>query len=174
MFPFRAKQNGVKKAAAQFICEKGDTVLVVRRKRECLLCETLTITRTGVKNEHGHPLNFEAVSKSGKTLTLSPFEDSDALRVVILPRKLPAELARFTYHRDFIFARVPGCDRFTYRLVSRKTFEPVCRIRVERQSQDILFSDGFWWARDEELESATEFFSAGGKRVSLKGLVIES
>lgn len=164
----------MKKAAAQFNCEKGDTVLLVRRERGRLLRETLTITRTSVKNEHGHPLNFEAVSKSGKTLTLSPFEDSDALRVVILPKKLPAESARFRNHRGFIVARVPGCDRLTYRLVSRKNLEPVCRIRLERQSQDILFSDGIWWARDEELVSATEFFSAGGERVTLKGLVIES
>lgn len=164
----------MKKAAAQFNCEKGDTVLFVRRERGRLLRETLTITRTGVKNEHGHPLNFEAVSKSGKTLTLWPFEDSDTLRVVILPKKLPAELARFRNHRDFLVARVAGCDRLSYRLVSRKNLEPVCRIRVERQSQDILFSDGIWWARDEELVSATEFFSAGGKRVTLKGLVIES
>lgn len=164
----------MKKAAAQFNCEKGDTVLLVRRERGRLLRETLTITRTGVKNEHGHPLSFEAVSKSGKTLTLSPFEDSDALRVVILPKKLPAELARFRNHCDFLVARVPGCDRLTYRLVRCKNLEPVCRIRVERQSQDILFSDGIWWARDEELVSATEFFSAGGKRVTLEGLVIES
>lgn len=163
----------MKKAAAQFNCEKGDTVLLVRRKRGRLLRETLTITRTGVKNEHGHPLNFEAVSKSGKTLTLSPFEDSNDLRIVILPKKLPAELVRFKKHRDFLVARVPGCDQFTYRLVGRKSLEPVCRIRVERQSQDILFSDGIWWARDEELVSATEFFSAGGKRVTLKGLTIQ-
>lgn len=164
----------MKNTAAQFNCEEGDTVLVVRRKGGRLLRETLTITRTGVKNEHGHPLNFEAAVKSGKTFTFSPFEDSDELRVVVLPKQFPSGLARFKNHRDFIVARVPGCDRFTYRLVGRKSLEPVCRIRVERQSQDILFSDGIWWARVEELESATEFFSAGGKRVTLKGLVIES
>ena len=164
----------MKSTAAQFNCEEGDTVIVVRRKRGRLLRETFTITHTGIANEHGHPLTFEAVGKSGETLKLSPFEDSDDLRVVILPKTLPAELARFKNHRDFIVARVPGCDRFTYRLVSRKSLEPVCRIRVERQSQDILFSDGVWWARDEELVSATEFFSAGGKRTTLKGLDIES
>ncbi len=139
-----------------------------------MLREFLTITRTGVQNEHGHPLKFEAVGKAGETLQLSPFEDSDDLRVVILPKTLPAELARFKGHRDCIVARAPGFDRFTYRLVSRKNLEPVCRIRLERQSQDILFSDGVWWARDEELVSATEFFSAGGKQITLKGVNIES
>ena len=83
-------------------------------------------------------------------------------------------LARYKDHSQFVVARMPGCDRFTYRLVSRKNLEPVCRIRVERQAQDILFSDGVWWARDEEVVSATEFFSAGGKRITLKGLIIES
>lgn len=149
-------------------------MIVVRRKRGRMLREDLTITRAGVENEHGHPLNFEAVGKSSEIVTLSPFEDSDDLRVVILPKTLPAKLARFKKHRDFIVVRVPGCDRFTYRLVSRKSLEPVCRIRLERQSQDILFSDGIWWARDEELVSATELFSAGGKRIALKGLKIES
>lgn len=173
-FGFRAKHNLVKSTRSQFNCEEGDTVIVVRRKRGRMLREVLTITRTGVKNEHGHPLNFEAVGKSGEIVTLSPFEGSDDLRVIILPKKLPAELARFKSHRDLIVARAPGCDRFTYRLVSRKNLEPVCRIRLERQSQDILFSDGIWWARDEELVSATEFFSAGGKRIALTGLKIES
>ena len=163
----------MKSAAAQFNCQEGDAVLVVRRKRRALR-ESLTIIRVGIPNQHGHPLNFEAVGKNGEPVTLSPFEDSDDLRVVILPKDLPAELVRFKNHRDFIVARVPGCDRFTYRLVSRENLEPVCRIRVERQSQDILFSDGIWWARDEELVSATEFFSAGEKRITVKGLSIES
>ena len=164
----------MKKSTAQFNCEEGDTVIVLRRRRGRLLRETLTIVRTGVENEQGYPLNFEAVSRDGEKVKLSPFEDSEDLRVVILPKTLPAELARFKSHRDFIVARVPGCDRFTYRLVSRKSLEPVCRIRVERQSQDILFSDGVWWARNEELVSATEFFSAGRKRIALKGVNIES
>ena len=115
-----------------------------------------------------------AADKKGKAFKLSPFEDSDDSRVVILPKEVPAELARYKGHPEFVVARVPGCDRFTYRLVSRKNLEPVCRIRVERQAQDILFSDAVWWARDEEVVSATEFFSAGGKRVTLKGLIIES
>lgn len=161
----------MKKSIVQFNCQKGDTAIVLRRKSGRLVRETFTITRTGVENEHGHPLDFEAVSK---TLKLSPFEDSEDLRVVILPKELPPELARFKGHRQFVVARVPGCDRFTYRLVSRTNLEPVCRIRVERQSQDILFSDRVWWARDEDLVSATEFFSAGGKRIKLKGLAIES
>ena len=149
-------------------------MIVLRRKRGRMSREILTITRTGVQNEHGHPLNFEAVTKTGETFKLSPCEDSDDLRVTILPKTLPAELARFKSHRDLTVARVPGCDRFTYRLVSRKNLEPVCRIRLEQQSQDILFSDGVWWARDEELVSATGFFSAGGKRITLKGLKIET
>lgn len=164
----------MKSKGGQFNCEEGDTVIVVRRERGRMLREVLTITRTGVQNEHGHPLNFEAVGKTGERFKLSPFEDSDDLRVVILPKTLPAELARFKNHRDLIVARVPGCDRLTYRLVSRKNLEPVRRIRVERQSQDILFSEGIWWARDEELVSATEFFRAGGKRIALKGVKIES
>ena len=164
----------MKKNTAQFNCQEGDTVVVLRRERGRLLRETLTIVRTGVENEHGYPLNFEAVGKGGDTVKLSPFEDSEDLRVVILPRELPPELARFKRHRQFIIARVPGCDRFTYCLVSRTNLEAVCRTRVERQSQDILFSDGVWWARDEELVSATEFFSAGGKRIMLKGLKLES
>jgi hypothetical protein len=44
---------------------------------------------------------------------------------------------------------------------------------VERQAQDIQFSDGAWWARDEEVVSATEFLSAGRQRMTLKGLKIE-
>jgi len=164
----------VKKNRAQFNCQEGDTVVLVRRIRGRLLRETLTIIRTGVKNGHGHPLDFEAVGKSGRTVKLSPFEDSDDLRVIIFPKKLPAELARYKDHPELAVARMPGCDRFTYRLVSRTSLEPVCRIRVERQSQDILFSDGVWWARDEEVVSATEFFSAGGKRITLKGLKLES
>lgn len=164
----------MKKNTAQFNCQEGDTVVVLRRERGRLLCETLTIVSIGIENEHGHPLDFMAADKKGKAFKLSPFEDSDALRVVILPKEVPAELARYKDHPEFVVARMPGCDRFTYRLVSRKNLEPVCRIRVERQSQDILFSDGVWWARDEELVSATEFFSAGEKRITVKGLTIES
>ncbi len=158
----------------QFNCQEGDIVVVVRRIRGRLLREMLTIVRTGIENEHGYPLNFEAVRKSGELVELSPFEDSDDLRVVVLPENLPQELARFGGHRQFMIARVPGCDRFTYRLVTRNTLEPGCRIRVERQSQEILFSDGCWWAKAEELVSATEFLSAGAKRITLKGLKIES
>ena len=164
----------MKKSATQFNCQKGDTVVVVRRKRSRSLRETLTIVSIGVENEHGHRLDFTAADKKGKAFKLSPFEDSDDSRVVILPKEVPAELARYKSHPKFVVARMPGCDRFTYRLVSRKNLEPVCRIRVERQAQDILFSDGVWWARDEEVVSATEFFSAGGKRITLKGLIIES
>ena len=164
----------MKKSATQFNCQKGDTVVVVRRKRGRSLRETLTIVTIGIANEHGHPLDFMAADKKGKAFKLSPFEDSGGLRVIILPKELPAELARYKDHSQFVVARMPGCDRFTYRLVSRKNLEPVCRIRVERQAQDILFSDGVWWARDEEVVSATEFFSAGGKRIKLKGLIIES
>lgn len=164
----------MKKSATQFNCQKGDTVVVVRRKRGRSLRETLTIFSIGIENEHGHPLDFMAADKKGKAFKLSPFEDSADSRVVILPKEVPAELARYEDHPEFVVARVPGCDRFTYRLVSRTNLEPVCRIRVERQVQDILFSDGVWWARDEEVVSATEFFSAGGKRIPLKGLIIES
>ena len=164
----------MKRTATQFNCQKGDTVFVVRRKRGRSLRETLTIVSIGIANEHGHPLDFMAADKKGKASKLSPFEDSDDSRVVILPKEVPAELARYKCHPKFVVARMPGCDRFTYRLVSRKNLEPVCRIRVERQAQDILFSDGVWWARDEEVVSATEFLSVGGKRITLKGLIIES
>ena len=70
-------------------------------------------------------------------------------------------------------ARVLCCDRYTYRLVSHRNLEPVCRVRLERQTQDIQFSDGTWWAEDEEVVSATEFLSAGAQRMTLKGLQIE-
>jgi hypothetical protein len=68
-------------------------------------------------------------------------------------------------------ARVPGCDRYTYRLISRRNLEPVCRVRVERQTQ---FSGGSWRAKDGEVASATEFLSVGGRRMTLKALRIES
>jgi hypothetical protein len=71
-------------------------------------------------------------------------------------------------------ARVPGCDRYTYRLISRRNLEPVCRVRVERQTQDIQFSGGSWRAKDGEVASATEFLSAGARRMTLKALRIES
>ena len=164
----------MKKTTTQFNCQKGDTVVVVHRKRGRSRRETLTIASIGIENEHGHRLDFMAADKTGKAFKLSPFEDSDDSRVVILPKEVPAELARYKDHSEFAVARMPGCDRFTYRLVSRKNLEPVCRVRVERQAQDILFSDGVWWARDEEVVSATEFFSAGRKRIILKGLIIES
>jgi hypothetical protein len=164
----------VKKTATQFNCQKGDTVVVVRRKRGRSLRETLTIVSIGIANEHGHPLDFMAADKKGKAFKLSPFEDSDALRVVILPKEVPAELARYKGHPKFVVARMPGCDRFTYRLVSRKNLEPVCRIRVERQMQEILVMYAFRGARDEEVVSATEFFIACGKRITLKGLIVES
>jgi hypothetical protein len=164
----------MKKPAAQFNCQKGDTVIVERRQRGRLVRRTLTIVRTGIKNEQGCPLSFLAVGKGSGQVTLAPFEDSEDLRVVILPKELPAELAGFKEHPAVIVARVPGCDRYTYRLISRRNLEPVCRVRVERQTQDIQFSDGTWRAKDEEVASATEFLSAGGRRMTLKGLRIES
>jgi hypothetical protein len=45
---------------------------------------------------------------------------------------------------------------------------------VERQTQDIQFSGGSWRAKDGEVASATEFLSAGGRRMTLKALRIES
>jgi hypothetical protein len=95
------------------------------------------------------------------------------VRIIVLPNELPAELAAFKDHPAVMVARVPGCDRYTYRLVSRRNLEPVCRVRVERQAQDIQFSDGNWWARDEEVVSATEFLNAGRQRMTLKGLKSE-
>jgi hypothetical protein len=164
----------MKKPAAQFNCQKGDTVIVERRQRGRLVRRTLTIVRTGIKNEQGCPLSFLAAGKGSRQVTLAPFEDSEDLRVVILPKELPAELAGFKAHPAVMVARVPGCDRYTYRLISRRNLEPVCRVRVERQTQDIQFSDGTWRAKDEEVASATEFLSAGGRRMTLKGLRIES
>ena len=164
----------MKKPAAQFNCQKGDTVIVERRQRGRLVRRTLTIVRTGIKNEHGCPLSFLAAGIGSRRVKLAPFEDSADLRVVILPKELPAELAGFAEHPAVMVARVPGCDRYTYRLISRRNLEPVCRVRVERQTQDIQFSDGTWRAKDEEVASATEFLSAGGRRMTLKGLRIES
>jgi hypothetical protein len=164
----------MKKPAAQFNCQKGDTVIMERRQRGRLVRRTLTIVRTGIKNEHGYPLSFLAAGKGSRWVKLAPFEDSADLRVVILPKELPAELAGFKEHPAVMVARVQGCDRYTYRLISRRNLEPVCRVRVERQMQDIQFSDGTWRAKDEEVASATEFLSAGGRRMALKGLRIES
>ena len=114
------------------------------------------------------PLTKRARRSSSPRLKIpTPCESSSS-------RKKRLRNWRYKDHFQFVVARMPGCDRFTYRLVSRKNLEPVCRIRVERQAQDILFSDAVWWARDEEVVSATEFFSAGGKRITLKGLIIES
>ncbi len=164
----------MKKRAAQFNCQIGDTVIVERRQRGRLVRRILTIVRTGIRNEHGCPLSFLAASKGSRRIKLAPFEGAEDLRVVILPRELPAELAGFKDHPAVMVARVPGCDRYTYRLINRGNLEPVCRVRVERQTQDIQFSDGTWWAKDHEVASATEFLSAGGRRMTLKGLRIES
>jgi len=164
----------MKKPAAQFNCQKGDPVIVERRERGRLVRRILTIVRTGIQNEHECPLNFVAAGKGSRRVKLAPFEDSEDLRVVILPRELPAELAGFKDHPAVMVARVLGCDRYTYRLISRKNLEPVCRVRLERQTQDIQFSAGTWWAKDEEVASATEFLSAAGRRITLKGLRIES
>jgi len=133
----------------------------------------LTIVRTGVRNVHGCPLNFLATDKAGRRVELSPFEDSEESRIVILPAQLPAELAALINHPQMMVARVPGCDRFTYRLVGRRNLEPVCRVRVERQTQDVQFSDGTWWAKDEEVVSATQFLCAGRQRLTLNGVEIE-
>ena len=164
----------MKKPAAQFNSQKGDTVIVERRKRGRLVRRILTVVRTGIENEHGCPLSFLAAGKGSRRVKLAPFEDSADLRIVILPRELPAELAGFQGHPSVMVARVPGCDRYTYRLISRRNLEPVCRVRVERQTQDIQFSGGSWRAKDGEVASATEFLSAGGRRMTLKALRIES
>jgi len=164
----------MKKPAAQFNSQKGDTVIVERRKRGRLVRRILTVVRTGIENEHGCPLSFLAAGKGSRRVKLAPFEDYADLRIVILPRELPAELAGFQEHPSVMVARVPGCDRYTYRLISRRNLEPVCRVRVERQTQDIQFSGGSWRAKDGEVASATEFLSAGGRRMTLKALRIES
>ena len=163
----------MKRAARQFNCQKGDTVIVAQRQRGKLVRNALTIVRTGIRNEHGCPLNFLAAGNGRRRVTLDPFAGSQDVRIIVLPKELPAELAAFKAHPAVMVARVPGCDRYTYRLVSRRNLEPVCRVRVERQAQDIQFSDGAWWARDEEVVSATEFLSAGRQRMTLKGLKIE-
>ena len=163
----------MKRAARQFNCQKGDTVILAQRQRGKLVRNALTIVRTGIRNEHGCPLNFLAAGNGRRRVTLDPFAGSQDVRIIVLPKELPAELAAFKDHPAVMVARVPGCDRYTYRLVSRRNLEPVCRVRVERQAQDIQFSDGAWWARDEEVVSATEFLSAGRQRMTLKGLKIE-
>lgn len=163
----------MKRAARQFNCQKGDTVIVAQRKRGKLVRNALTIVRTRIRNEHGCPLNFLAAGNRRQRVTLDPFAGSQDVRIIVLPKELPAELAAFKDHPSVMVARVPGCDRYTYRLVSRRNLEPVCRVRVERQAQDIQFNDGNWWARDEEVVSATEFLSAGRQRMTLKGLKIE-
>ena len=137
----------MKKPAGQSNSQKGDTVVVERRERGRLVRKILTIVRTGIKNEHGCPLSFVAAGKGSRRVKLAPFEDSEDLRVVILPRGLPAELAGFKDYPAAIVARVPGCDRDTYRLISRRNLEPVCRVRLERQTQDTQFSDGTWWGQ---------------------------
>lgn len=162
----------MKKETAQFNCQTGDTVIAVRRTRNRVKQERLTIVRTGIRNEHKYPLNFAAVDAQGKTVLLSPFGILGKLEIVILPADVPPELERFKNHPTFTVARVPGRDRYTYCLVCRKNWEIVRRIRLERLSQDISFSDGIWSASDEELVSATEFFIAGPRRVALKHLAI--
>ncbi len=157
----------------QLNCREGDTVIVAQRKRGRLVQEFLTVVQTGVRNEQGCSLAFLAESKEGKRVKLSPFEESRDLRIVVLPKELPPEVVAFKEHPAVMVARVPGCDRYTYRLVSRRNLEPVCRVRLERQTQDIQFSDGTWWAKDEEVVSATEFLSAGAQRMTLEGLQIE-
>lgn len=146
---------------------------MAQRKRGKLVRNALTIVRTGIRNEHGCPLNFLAAGNGRRRVTFDPFAGSQAVRIIVLPKELPAELAAFKDHPAVMVARVPGCDRYTYRLVSRRNLEPVCRVRVERQAQDIQFSDGNWWVRDEEVVSATEFLNAGRQRMTLKGLKIE-
>src|SRR5260370_30318552 len=108
----------MKKRAAQFNCQTGDTVIVERRHRGRLVRRILTIVRTGIKNEHGCPLSFLGASNGSRRIKLAPFEGAEDLRVVILPRELPAELAGFKDHPAVMVARVPGCDRYTYRLIN--------------------------------------------------------
>jgi len=163
----------VKRAARQFNCQKGDTVIVAQRQRGKLVRNALTIVRTGIRNEHGCPLNFLGAGNGHRRVTLDPFAGSQDVRIIVLPKELPAELAAFKDHPAVRVARVPGCDRYTYRLISRRNLEPVCRVRVEHQRQDIHFSDGTWWAKNEEVAAATEFLSAGRQRMTLKGLKIE-
>jgi len=40
--------------------------------------------------------------------------------------------------------------------------------------KDIQFGDGTGWAKDDEVASATEVLNARGRRMTLKGLRIES
>ena len=94
----------MKKPAAQFNSQKGDTVIVERRKRGRLVRRILTVVRTGIENEHGCPLSFLAAGKGSRRVKLAPFEDSADLRIVILPRELPAELAGFQEHPSAEFA----------------------------------------------------------------------
>ena len=118
----------------QFNCVIGDTVLLASRTR-CKgrwKTERLTIVKTGILNDHGHPLDFMAADAKGRRIQLSPFTNEDDCRVIVIApiNKLPRAAKRlFRKHLKFkaslIIARWPGRSDYTYQVLCSKSLEPV-------------------------------------------------
>ena len=154
----------------QFNCVVGDKVLLATRKRGKgrWKTERLTIVKTGLLNEHGHPLDFMAADANGRMIQLSPFTNEDACRVIIIPpvKKFSQAAKRlFRKHPKFeallIVARSPGRSEYTYQILSSESLQPVTLVRTEICTRDISFTEDEWYLGKEEITSACETLQAG-------------
>jgi len=124
------------------------------------------IIQLKLKNEHGYALDIRIKWNTGETEKLSPF--SSYIRI-LAPANEAIELQKLAKKRNLIVVRNPGCQNWSYFLVTQQFTEVYLEI-VEKNRAGLYFEnqDGKLKAFESKggLEDSSTTIIAGKRRLT--------